>query len=109
VATTHRVRLINGPCGGQVKTITQAEWDNGETTCKGAVYVYDGVIRPAPQLPHFTYRPGAPPPVTDANTQALKGWRDLRRSFNKHMPRALNESERLRHSALRALQRGRKV
>ncbi len=109
MATTYDVRLVGGPCGGTTKTIPQAEWDSGETSCKGATYVFDGIIRPSGQLPHFTFRAGAPPPPSSSDAQGLKGWKDLRRTINRTMLHTLNETARLQHAALRAISRGRKV
>lgn len=39
----------------------------------------------------------------------LKGWHDLRRSTNQHMPKSLRRSQRNINQAMRALSRGRKV
>lgn len=115
MATAHRVRLIRGPCAGQTKTITQAEWDAGETTCKGAVYVFDGIIRPSGQLPHFTFRPGAPPPPPTGGSgagvapQAHQGWGGLRKAVNQGLPTALRAINRNQRAALRELGRKRRV
>ena len=113
MAAPYTVRLINGPCSGQRKTLTPDEFAAGETTCKGAVYVYDGVTRPSGQLPHFTYRPGAPPPPsTGGNLTAPRahgGWQDLRRSINHKLPRSLNRAGSLTRAALRATSGGRRV
>jgi hypothetical protein len=42
-------------------------------------------------------------------TDALKGWKHMRKSFNHHMPDALNYSERQGVRALHSLARARKV
>lgn len=60
----------------------------------GAVYVADAQ---------------AGPPVTLKAPQALRGWSDMQRSVNRHMPSALNTSQRARKRALRNLARIRKV
>lgn len=44
-----------------------------------------------------------------APSDAFKGWTDLQRSFNKHMPRALDQADTLRRGALRTLARAHKV
>lgn len=117
MATTYRARLVGGPCAGQTKTLTQAEWDAGETTCKGSVYVFDGIKRPAGQLARFTVRVGAPPPpppgggVSGAGVapQAYQGWGGLRRSLNQELPAALRAINRNQHAALRELAHRRRV
>jgi hypothetical protein len=113
VATTYRVRLIGGPCGGTTKTLTQAEWESGETTCKGAVYVYDGITRPAGQLPHLTYRPGAPPPPPSGGAgyapHTTKAWGELQKQVNRTMPSTLRTVSGLQAATSTALRRRRRV
>ena len=112
---TFRIRLRGGPCNGQAKTISQAEWDAGETTCQGAVYIWNGVTPPAGQRFVFTYRPGAPPPGSGGGAgtatapQAHTGWNDLRRTFNHDLPAALRTIRRNQDAALRELGRKRRV
>ena len=43
------------------------------------------------------------------DTDALKGWSDLQRSVNRHMPEALHHSSQQTALALRLLGRARKV
>jgi hypothetical protein len=116
MAATYRVRLIQGPCAGTTKRLSQAEWDAGETTCKGEVYVFDGVKRPSGQLPHFTFRPGVPAgPTGDGGTgagvapQAHQGWSGLRQSINQELPAALRRANRYQQAALRELAHRRRV
>jgi hypothetical protein len=116
VAAPYTVRLIRGPCGGTTKTLTQAEFENGQTTCKGATYVYDGVTRPSGQLPHFTYRAGAPPPPPPVGggsagtaSHAHKGWADIQKSVNRNLPTAISRAGAYNRAALRALASRRKV
>lgn len=42
-------------------------------------------------------------------SRAHSGWTDLRRTVNRHMPKALRTSERNTHAALRSLSGGRRV
>lgn len=51
---------------------------------------------------------GGPPP-TLAAPQALRGWADMQRSINRHLPAALHDSARLRAHAQRQLARIGKV
>ena len=92
---THRVLLVGGPCDGQTKTISDSDWNNGETTCKGAVYVFDGVNRLPHHLDHFTYRPGAPQPPPGPGEvrapHALNAWADLRGVMNRELPTTLRQ------------------
>jgi hypothetical protein len=111
---THPVLLVGGPCDGQTKTLNDTEWNAGETTCQGAVYVFDGVNRQPQHLDHFTYRPGAPkPPPPEGGglsaPRAHHGWSDLQRTMNRKWPKALNASERLTRAALRSVSKARKV
>jgi len=107
VAAPYTVRLTGGPCNGQVKTLTKAEWDAGVTTCKGAVYEFSGVKPSGGQLPRFTYRAGAPqPPPTGPGataTHSLKAWGDLRRQVNEALPAMLQHVEQLRRGSLSQL------
>jgi len=43
------------------------------------------------------------------SAKAHSGWNDLRRTVNKHLPRALKASQHNTHAALRSLSRSRKV
>lgn len=104
----YQVLLVGGPCDKRIKKLTPDEFASGETTCSGAVYVYDGVTRPTGSLPHFTYRPGAPPPGVKA-PRAHKGWNSLRDTFNTTMPKSLRASQHSTSAALRTLQKARKV
>jgi hypothetical protein len=98
----YQVRLIRGPCAGQVKTLTPAAFAAGETSCKGATYIYDGVTRPKGQLPHFTYRKGAPPPPPTGGgvnaPHALGGWNAIRRVMNSQFPHAVHRMGKLNHA-----------
>lgn len=49
------------------------------------------------------------PPGTIKAPHALSGWKALRKSVNQGMPRALNQSQKARHAALRSLSRAHKV
>src|SRR5215469_14566575 len=103
-----RVLLVGGPCDGQRKNISADAFALGETTCKGETYVYDGVTRPPSQLPHFTFRKGAPPPGgTGGGTPATyapvfyRSWADLEEAVNRRLPTALH---RITVSQVRVLQ-----
>jgi hypothetical protein len=53
-----------------------------------------------------------PPPSPGGNLNAPRahgGWRDLRRSINRNMPRSLNRAHNLTQQALRATSHGRRV
>lgn len=51
----------------------------------------------------------AGPPPTLKAPQALRGWSDLQRSVNRHMPAALRASQHARNAARRELRRAGKV
>lgn len=53
-------------------------------------------------------RSGGPPPTLKA-PQALRGWGDIQRAVNRHLPAALHASQQHRHAALRELRRARRV
>ena len=107
------VYLYGGKCNGTDKTLTQAEFDSGKTTCKGQTYKHDKTDFPNFELPVFRWvgspPPNAPPPKTLKAPQAQRGWKDMQRSVNRKMPNALHQSQRLRKTALRQLSRARKV
>lgn len=108
------IYLQGGPCDG--RTVSANRIVGGVVAyiaCGGGFYVLDdGKHRPNGDV-IFKYsgktQPGPPPgPGLDA-TQALKGWKALRKSVNKGMPQALNYAQRGNHAALRSLSRARKV
>lgn len=49
------------------------------------------------------------PPIVLKAPAALSGWKAIRKSINKDMPQAMNESQRARRAALQHLHRARKV
>ena len=55
-----------------------------------------------------TMSAGGPPPTLKA-PQALRGWHDMQRSVNRHLPAALHASKRAHRAALRELRRASKV
>ena len=90
-----QVRLVNGPCDQQIKAVTQAEWDLGETTCRGAVYVWDGLAVHKDGVRWFLFAPKAPPPPgSGANLyapRATKGWGAIQKAVNRGLPTALRK------------------
>jgi hypothetical protein len=105
-----KVYLKGGPCGGTTRTLTPAQADTGELTCKGALYKnpetgahHNGAIV-------FDYAGDAPTVGGTLHTpHTHKGWQDMRHSLNANMPKALRSSQHTTTAALRVLARARKV
>lgn len=114
---TYRARLVGGPCDGQIKTLTQAEWDAGETSCKGETYVFDGIKPRSGRLAHFTFRAGAPPPPPTGGGSSgasvapnvYRAWSDVERSVNRRLPTALHRIGISQRRLLQALAHKRRV
>lgn len=102
--------LKGGPCHGTTRKITTAESDTGEIVCKGALYVNQGEHRHGDIVFNYVGKaPSAAPPPKLKAPQALRGWRDMQRSVNTHLPAALHTSKRAHRAALRELRRASKV
>ena len=107
------VYLLGGPCNGQNKHLTQAQYKKGSTTCKGATYVHnpDQVVKGHPIVFDFL-QPETGGGSTSAGSYAphsLKGWGDVRKQVNEGLPTALRKMTKLNRAALSELHRKRKV
>ena len=106
-----QVKLVHGPCNGQIKAISQSDWDLGETTCKRAVYVWDGLPNHKDGVRWFLYAPKAPPlPGSGAGVyapRATKGWGAIQNAVNRGLPTAQRKIQGLNSATSAALARQR--
>jgi hypothetical protein len=102
--------LQGGPCDGNTGDLTPAIDDSGQITCKGGLYKRTSPVQVSGGREVFKFAGKAPTTDGGGGTpHTHSGWNDLRKSFNKHMPRDLRASHRMTSAALRSLSRARKV
>lgn len=109
-----RIYLKGGPCDG--KTVSADEIVGGLVAyikCGGGYYIVDDGATHAGADGVFKYagkRQPGPPAGSDRIPPHLHhGWNQLRRSFNVHMVRDLDEATRITRKSLRSLSRARRV
>ena len=105
------VYLRGGPCNGTKRKLTPAENQSKKLTCGGATYV-----NPETGAQHngfYIWQYQQQQQQTGGQgfkaTQALHGWKALRKAVNRKMPEALDYSQHVTAAALRTLHRARKV
>lgn len=109
-----RIYLSGGPCDGRTVPATQIQGSLvAYIACGGGYYVLNGDKRRPNGDLIFGYagktKPGPPQTGTLKAPQALKGWKALRKGYNRELPAAISYMERGNSAALRALARARKV
>lgn len=105
--------LQGGPCAGRTQTITAGEADSQTILCGGHTYHHTpGQNRPNGDLIFAdtgAATGGAGTSQTLKAPAALKGWKAVRKAWNKKLPATIQYATHGNNAALRSLHRARKV
>jgi len=112
MAATYLARLVDGPCDGTTKKLTQAQFNTRQTTCSGQTYIYTGTYVRQSGWYLFEYQAGASTGSAGAYAvppRTHQGWNHLRHTLNTVMPTAIHHSRAGTAAALRTLSKLPKV
>lgn len=102
--------LEGGPCNNRTGQLTPAIEQSGQLTCSGHIYKITSPVQNKGGREVFRDAGAVPtPPPPPGTPHALSGWKALRRSINRDMPKALAASQHSRQAALRSLRGAHKV